>query len=93
VAAGFDELEVAEFRRELRVGGQFGEIERLGEARVNDRGGHVAGGRDGVVVGGAAAAEFGDEVVARAHVGGCYFAMMGFFEGVDKRGVGVALPD
>ena len=77
-------LEIAKFGGELRVGGNFGEVERRGETGADDGGGDVAGRRDDVVVGGAAAAELGDQFVAGAHVGGDDFAVMAFFEGGDE---------
>src|SRR5579863_6311709 len=59
----------------------------------DDGSGDVAGRRNDVIVGGAAAAEFGDEFIAGAHVGGGDFAVVGEFKIVDEGRVGVAFPD
>ena len=93
LATDFDEGKIAQFGRELRIGGNFCEVERLGEAGTGDGGGDIAGGRDDVVVGSAAAAQFGDEVVAGTHVGGGDFAVVSFFEGVDEGRIRVTFPD
>ena len=77
----------------MRVGRNLCEIERRGETGGDDRCGYVAGWRDDVVVGGAAAAEFGDEFVAGAHVGSGDLAVVGLFESVDETGICVAFPD
>src|SRR6266850_7683829 len=54
--------------------------------------GDIAGWRDDVIVRSAAAAQLGDQLVTRAHVGGHDFALMTFLEGADGRGVRVAFP-
>src|SRR5204863_6307775 len=90
---GFDEWRIAKPRRKLRIRGNFCEIKRRGESGVDDRRGDVAGRGDDVVVRGTATAEFGDEFVAGAHVGGDDLAVMCFFKGLDERGISVALPN
>ena len=89
----FDDGGVAELCGELWVGGDFREVEWSGESGFDDGSGDVAGRRDDVIVGGAAAAKLGDEFVAGAHVGCGDFAVMGLFEGGDEGRIGVAFPD
>src|SRR6185295_19846241 len=90
---GFDERRIAKPRRKLRIRRNFCEVEWGGESGADDGRGDIAGRRDDIVVGGAATAEFGNEFVAGAHVGGDDLAVMRFFEGMDESGVSVALPN
>src|SRR5260370_42545157 len=78
---------------ELIVRGNLRKIEWGGKAGADNGGRDVAGGRDDVVIRGAAAAKFGDELIARAHVRGKDFTVMRLFERLEERWIGVAFPD
>src|SRR5260370_3205143 len=78
--------------RELIVGRDLCKIEGRGETGADNRGGDVAGRRDDIVVGRAAAAQLRDEFVAGPHVRRNDFAVAGFLERVQEGWIGVAFP-
>ena len=92
LAVFLDQLLRGEGWRKLRIVGNLGQIELGYQAGAAKHRGHVAGGRDHIVIGGGSPAQLSHQLIAGSHVRRAYFALALGFEALHERRVGITLP-